>query len=67
MKAKIKVSGMHCESCARRIELELEDLRGLEKITVNSKTGICDVEFAEAVLTLGKIKEQINKLGYVAD
>ncbi|RME54844.1 copper chaperone [Candidatus Woesearchaeota archaeon] len=56
----IKVSGMHCQSCAMLIKDELNDM-GVE---VSFSGDTAHVKFDESKITLDKIKEAINKLGY---
>jgi copper chaperone CopZ len=63
-KIKLKISGMHCSSCALNIDFDLED------IGVTSKTNYAkqesEVEFDEEKITLKEILEQIEKTGYKA-
>jgi len=61
-KIKLKISGMHCDSCAKMIEMDLEDK--VKRISVSQKQGKADVEFDEKKISEEKIKEIITKLGY---
>lgn len=53
---------MHCESCAKVIQMELEGK--VNKIQVDYKNGFAEVDFDEKKIGLQKIKEIIKKLGY---
>ena len=58
----IKITGMHCNSCAMNIELELEDK--VNSIKVNYATGEAEIDFDPKKISESRIKETIKKLGY---
>jgi len=60
----IPISGMHCASCAQKIESTLKKLNGVVKVNVNFATEKATVEFDESVIDENKIFETIEKLGY---
>jgi len=64
MKIEIKIEGMHCESCVKIIEMELEDK--VEKIKVNLASKIASIDFNPLKISEKEIKEIINKAGYKA-
>ncbi len=67
MEKKIfSVSGMHCNSCAQLIEIELQDLPGVKTANVDYASEKAIVEFDAAKLTEQKIIEAIKKSGYSA-
>ncbi|MBI2630113.1 heavy-metal-associated domain-containing protein [Candidatus Pacearchaeota archaeon] len=57
-----EIKGMHCDSCAKIIELELKDK--VNNIKVDIKKGNAEMEFDESKISESKIKEIINGLGY---
>ena len=61
---KIKISGLHCQSCKTLIEAELKDLPGIKSCTVDFKNGFCDVEFDRDRINFEKIIGKITALGY---
>lgn len=61
MKKIFKISGMHCNSCAKMIEGELEDK--VEKVSVDFKKGQAIVEFDENEISEKEIKSIIETLG----
>ena len=63
-KAILKISGMHCTSCARLIEHSLEREDGVESITVDYSSEEVSVEFDPAWLDTGSLKQIIHGLGY---
>jgi len=62
-KVVLKITGMHCTSCAMNIDGELEDL-GVKNVHTNYAKGETQVEFDDDKIQLGQIKETIKKLGY---
>lgn len=63
---KLKISGMHCTSCAMNIDFDLEDLEGVKKAQTSYAKQETEVEFDEEKIKPEKIIEQIKKTGYKA-
>ena len=63
-KIMIPISGMHCASCAQKIESTLKKLEGIIKANVNFATEKATVEFNENLINENKINNAIEKLGY---
>ncbi len=64
---KISIGGMHCRSCAEKIEMKLGSLEGVESIKVNLVENKGLVKFNPEKIKLETIKSEIAKLGYSAD
>jgi len=62
MKKTFKISGMHCSSCSRLIEVELEDK--VNKININISNGETIIDFNPKKINEDKIAEIIENLGY---
>jgi copper chaperone CopZ len=62
MKKIFKIKGMHCESCAKLIEMELKDK--VKNISVNYETGKAIIEFDNNKISENEIKNIITKAGY---
>lgn len=62
MKTNLNISGMHCASCSKIIEMELEDK--VKKILVNHETGKAIIDFDEKKISLQQIKDIIKQAGY---
>ena len=60
-KIKLKIKGMHCASCVKVIEMELEDK--VEKMSIK-EDGESVIEFDENEITESQIKDAIKNLGY---
>ncbi len=65
-KAKLKIIGMHCTSCAMSIDGDLEDTKGIKSAKTNYAKQECEVEFEEEVVTIEKILKVVDKTGYCA-
>lgn len=66
VKTKLKISGMHCTSCAMNIDFDLEDLDGVTSSKTSYAKGETEVEFDETKVKLEQLLEQIRKTGYTA-
>jgi len=64
MKKTIPISGMHCASCAQKIESSLKKLNGVTNANVNFATERASVEFDENVINENEINNAIEQLGY---
>ncbi|MEK6913429.1 MAG: cation transporter [Nanoarchaeota archaeon] len=62
MKKIFKIEGMHCESCKKIIEMELQGK--VNKISVNLKENNAEVDFDERKINDRQIAQEIIKLGY---
>jgi len=65
-KAKLKIIGMHCTSCAMSIDGDLEDfVKGVKSAKTSYASQVCEVEFEEEV-KIEQVIAQIKKTGYQA-
>jgi Cu+-exporting ATPase len=60
------VGGMSCASCAARIETNLSNFKGVIVGNVNFATNTATVTFDERAVSVEKIQQQIESLGYSA-
>ncbi|MCL5407621.1 MAG: heavy-metal-associated domain-containing protein [Patescibacteria group bacterium] len=63
---KFKISGMHCGSCEKIIQMELDDTEGVLESRVDSKTSSGFVKTEDNV-SPETIIETIKKAGYKAE
>lgn len=66
VKKKLKISGMHCSSCAMNIDFDLEDLDGVVKASTSYAKMECDVEYDEEKIYVEKIIAAVKNTGYEA-
>ncbi|VVB79163.1 Heavy-metal-associated domain protein [uncultured archaeon] len=62
MEKIFQIEGMHCESCAKIIKMELEGK--VNKILIDYKKGIAKIEFDEKIISEKQIKGVIENSGY---
>ena len=67
MKATLKLTGMHCPSCAMTVDDALEELDGVRRSKTKYARARTRVEFDEQQVDLGRIRETIADLGYQAE
>lgn len=66
MKKRFKITGMHCTSCAMTIDMDLEEVEGVEKAQTSYAKTETEVEFDPGKVSLEKIVATIKKTGYTA-
>jgi Cu+-exporting ATPase len=65
-KKVLKISGMHCASCAAIIENTLKKEEGIKTANINFALEKLYLEFDQIKINIDKIKKIIEKLGYRA-
>ncbi|MDD1695282.1 MAG: heavy metal translocating P-type ATPase [Methanoregula sp.] len=63
-KAEIKISGMHCATCAINIEESLGQLKDVSKVQVNFGTDTAHVEFDPKKVSLTELEKAVKTAGY---
>jgi copper chaperone len=63
-KASFKVVGMYCLSCKPVVEKQLKDEKAVKNIIFDYLTESIIVEFDPSALTIGEIKNRLDKSGY---
>ncbi len=65
-KIELKITGMHCASCAVNIEKTLESTEGVENVSVNFASEVATISYDPEKITVEDIKKIISELGYEA-
>ncbi len=60
----LKIKGMHCASCANIIETSLQEVAGVESVTVNYGTEAAKITFDDAITTTQTLSDHLSPLGY---
>jgi Cu+-exporting ATPase len=63
-KAELKISGMHCATCAINIEESLGQIKDVSKVQVNFGTDTAHVEFDPTKVSLSELEKAIKTVGY---
>lgn len=62
----LKISGMHCHSCAMNIDGALEDTPGVISANTNFARGVVVVQYDNSHVSPDALKTIIQSLGYEA-
>lgn len=60
----LKVSGMHCSGCEKRVKNALESIKGIKKVNASYLNQNVEITFKKNTASLDKIKEIIEDLGF---
>jgi copper chaperone CopZ len=60
----LKLTGLHCSSCAVNIDLTLEDIPGVKNSSTNYAQSTSKVTFYSTKTDIDSIKKTIHNLGY---
>jgi len=63
-KAEIKISGMHCATCAINIEESLSKIKDVSKVQVNFGTDTAHVEFDPQKVSITDLEKAVKDVGY---
>lgn len=62
----LSITGMHCGSCAMAIDMDLEELPGVEEAKTNFARALTEVAFDPTRVDLRTIVSTIRQAGYTA-
>jgi Cu+-exporting ATPase len=63
-KAELKISGMHCATCAINIEESLAQIKDVSNVQVNFGTDTAHVEFDPTKVSLTELEKAVKTVGY---
>lgn len=61
---KVKISGMHCSSCAMNIDNSLEEISGVISAKTNYAKGETEIKYQRGQSVTAPAKKAIEALGY---
>ena len=64
MKETLKVQGMSCGHCVKRVEDSVGQLEGVNEVNVKLDDAEVEVSFNKSQVSLDKIREEIEEQGY---
>jgi copper chaperone CopZ len=64
---RLTTTGMHCQSCSMLVQMELEDLGGVESAVSDFRTGITDVAYDPSSVTIDELIAAVVRAGYGAE
>ncbi len=63
-KVEMKVEGMHCEGCSKRLTKVLNNVEGVKNAQVSLENKTADIEYDENIAKLEELKEAIEDAGF---
>jgi uncharacterized protein len=63
---EIRIAGMHCKNCEKRVSEALRDIDGLTAVSVDWKMGRATVTFDDEKVGLREITDKLGRVGYNA-
>ncbi len=64
MKICLKIKGMHCEGCSRRLEKVLNAQNGVKDARVSLEEEKSDIEYDENLISVEELKEVVEDAGF---
>ena len=63
-KVEIKIEGMHCEGCSKRLTKVLNNVEGVKSAEVSLENKLADIEYDETIAKLEDLYEAIEDAGF---
>lgn len=63
-KVEIKIEGMYCEGCSKRLTKVLSNVEGVNMVDVSLENKLADIEYDEAIAKLEDFYEVIEDAGF---
>ncbi len=63
-KIEIKIEGMHCEGCSKRLTKVLSNVEGVNTAEVSLENKLADIEYDETIAKIEDFYEAIEDAGF---
>ncbi len=63
-KRELRIKGLHCADCVKKIESAMSAVRGIHKIKLSLSTGKMEVKYDPDIISPCEIKSKVKSLGY---
>ena len=63
-KVEIKIEGMHCEGCSKRLTKVLSNVEGVNMAEVSLENKLADIEYDETIAKIEDFYEAIEDAGF---
>lgn len=61
---EIKIEGMHCEGCSKRLTKVLNNVEGINTVEVSLENKLAQIEYDEKIVKLEDLQEAIQDAGF---
>jgi len=65
--ATLRTTGLHCQSCSMLVQMELEDLDGVQSAVSDFRTGMTEVVYDPDTVTVDGLIAAVVAAGYGAE
>ena len=63
-KVEIKIEGMHCEGCSKRLTKVLSNVEGVNTVEVSLENKLANIEYDETITKIEDFYEAIEDAGF---
>ena len=63
-KIEIKIEGMHCEGCSKRLTKVLSNIDGVENVEVSLENKLAKIDYNENITKIEELEEAIIDAGF---
>lgn len=63
-KISLKIEGMHCEGCSKRLTKVLSNVEGVKAVEVSLENKLAKIEYDEEIAKVEDFKEAIEDAGF---
>ena len=67
MEEKYKLTGVGCMKCVAKIEKNLSEMEGVNKVKVDVETKYMDISYDEKIVPFNKIEDKLIEIRYGID
>jgi len=65
--ARLRTTGMHCQSCSMLVQMELEELDGVESAVADFGSGLTEVVYDPEIVSVEALIGVVVAAGYGAE
>lgn len=65
--ARLITTGMHCQSCSMLVQMDLEELDGVESAVSDFRTGMTEVTYDPDAVSVESLVNAVAAAGYGAE
>ena len=64
-KVEIKIEGMHCEGCSKRLTKVLNNVEGVNTVEVSLENKVAKIEYDESIAKIEDFEQAIEDAGFM--
>ena len=64
-KIELKIEGMHCEGCSKRLTKVLNNVEGVNTVEVSLENKVAKIEYDESIAKIEDFEQAIEDAGFM--